>query len=192
VVRSGFGRTAVTALAVGCLAAGCLLTGCSGTDDPPSPTRPPGPAGPPLSGRLLVQTKDDNVWALHASGGAITATLTATATGAAALSPDGKTLAYVASTGLVLKDLATGAVRSLRSGTSDTVTTGFGDCLAWSPDGRRLLFLAAGGLYATTLDGVLTVIDLPRRAAYVPMATGGPGFPYLLPSPDQSGPSTDV
>jgi hypothetical protein len=187
---------------IGCavLAVALALTGCSGPSAQPSPPQPSGPSGPSLSGQLLVQTKDYTVWALHQSGGQITATRTLTAAGPAALSPDGKTLAYVGPSGLVLRDTSSGAEQEPQLALGGTTVTGYGDCLAWSPDGRRLLFLFDGGsLYTATLDGTVTVIDRPKSATYVQSPTGPygippllPGFPGLLPAPVPTGPTYDV
>jgi hypothetical protein len=185
---------------IGCaaLAAALALAGCSGPAEQPPPPQPTGPPGPALSGQLLVQTKDDTVWALHQSGGRITASRTVAAAGPAALSPDGRTLAYVGPSGIVLRDVGTGAEQQPHLAVGGSTVTGYGDCLVWSPDSTRLLFLADGGsLYTTTLDGTVTVIDRPKSATYVPTPAGQYGFPLLPPPllpplPAPTGPTYDV
>jgi hypothetical protein len=182
-----FGRAGLSALALA-----LALAGCSSPDQTPPGEQYFGPPGPPLTGQLLVQTTDHTVWALRQSGGQITASRIVSAAGDAALSPDGKTLAYIGGSGIVFRDLATGAER--QPYVAGQIVGDYGDCLAWSPDSQRLLFLADGGtLYTATLDGVDTVVDQPQRATYVltnplapppllPPFPGLPGFPQSQPT----------
>jgi hypothetical protein len=181
------------------LLAAVVLAGCSGAEADPVRPQPSAPPGPALQGRLLVQTKDYTVWAVSqiAAAGTTTGTGTTTTTtrlagavGAAAVSPDGTTLAYVASSGLVFKDLATGAERQPKLAGSGTRVSGYRDCLHWSPDNHRLLFQADdGGLYVTTPDGRLTVVDRPKHATYTQTLTGR--F-RLVPVPAPSTPTLEV
>jgi len=101
-----------------------------------------------------------------------------------AISPDGRTLAYVAEDpeqpgsdlfGLILLDIATGTSRYVPSGL-DASGAGWIDQLAWSRDGTRLYVpigyegsqLVAVDAAATTLDGAVSLgDDVPEKEPVV-------------------------
>jgi hypothetical protein len=165
---------------VAALTTALSLGACSGSppDPPPPRTSPPGPV---LHGRLIVQTGDSVVWALTSDGGSIRASKLATASRSAALSPDGRTLAYVAGTDLVFKDLASdNEQRQAVSLAGSPVPPDPGLCLNWSPDSSRVLYLdTSGALDIATPSGQVTRIDQPKEAMYAD--TGG--VPLLIPDP---------
>src|SRR2546426_2367526 len=101
-------------------------------------TRQTVPAGPKFSGRLLLLTGDS-------TNGADLVELTTAPTGStynlivltkgvfeAAPSPDRTRLLYTTKDDILLRDLRTGAVKSLVKGENY--------CLAWSPDGNRFSY----------------------------------------------------
>lgn len=160
--RSAVGATAALA------AAAVLLSACESADpDGPSPFEP--------GGRLIVATgpadaRQLELWELDLDGEASSAAHLVTVPqreAAAAVSPDGTTLARVDSDdGIVLHDLDTGTAVPLEIdeealGSSPT------DCLAWSPDGERLAFRTRdGALFAAGPDEELLVLEQPWSLRY--------------------------
>lgn len=115
-----------------------LVSGCAAT--PPAPQEPPPePVLPELGARgLCYVAKVDSSWQLQLVRGGSTIVL---AQGreplmSPAISPDGRTLAYVGyqhgKSGVYLQSLQTGTLRRL------TAEPGINGAPAWSPDGRRL------------------------------------------------------
>src|SRR5215468_7985521 len=121
-----------------------ILSLAACTSPPPLalPTVPSPPPGPVLDGRLIVQTEDFAVWTVSQEGTTVEAKKLAAASGAAALSPNGKTLAYFAGADLVFKDVAGGTERHPRLAPRAATK---GDCLRWSPDSSRVEYLDTGG-----------------------------------------------
>jgi hypothetical protein len=170
------------AFAAAVLAAVFGLAACSGPPPPRSPKPLSPPSGPTLHGRLVLQTRDFIVWAVGENGGKVDASVLAQGSGPAALSPDGRTLAYYTDYTLVFKDIATGAERrpDLRVGGIPVVPGK--DCLRWSPDSTRVLYLDnQGALDVTTPAGQALQVDKPQLGSYTQSGGALPAVP--LPGP---------
>ena len=124
-------------------------------------TRQTSPVGPKFSGRLLLlageTTNGADLLELSAAptGSTYNYSLITSGVFEAAPSPDRTRLLYTTKDGILLRDLRTGAVKSLVKGEHNY-------CLAWSPDGNRFSYKqkspagAAGPgpkLYVSDLDG---------------------------------------
>jgi len=152
-IRTGHWQT--TLLLIIC----ALLAACS---------EPAKQTGPAFSGRLFFLSGDK-------SKGADLAELQTAAAGAAnnyqvitsgvfeaVASPDQTKLLYTTKDGIMLRDFAGGAMKSLIKGDSS--------CLAWAPDGNHFSYKQKSGettkLYASDLEGkTKLVLDYPNDAA---------------------------
>ena len=139
-----------------CLITTIFLVGCSQESKP---------TGPAFTGRLFFLTGDK-------AKGADLAELTAGPTNAApnyqvvtsgileaVASPDQTKLLYTTKDGILLRDFASGAVKSLIKGDSF--------CLAWAPDGNHFSYKQKSGettkLYAADLEGKpKLILDYPN------------------------------
>jgi hypothetical protein len=149
-------------------------SGSDGSDPAPSPSSS-GPPPPSVRGRFIVQTMTEapaptpggwpetvyEVWRFDVgTGGRPRATRLARVDHSnAAVSPDGRWLAYTTATSLVLHNLATGRQRSVPS--KDT-----NECVRWAPDSRRLATALKGGVDLVGLDGRVTTVDRVRTTKY--------------------------
>src|SRR5215470_15725034 len=88
-IRSRQIRSRQISLAIAILS----LAACTSPPPLALPTVPSPPPGPVLHGHLIVQTEDFAVWTVSQEGTTVEAKKLAAASGAAALSPNGKTLA---------------------------------------------------------------------------------------------------
>ncbi len=139
------------ALILGLVFSSLLLTACS---------EQPKPAGPAFTGRLFFLSGDKG-------NGADLSELTAGPAGAAnnyqvvtsgifeaVPSPDQTRLLYTSKDGIMLRDFAGGAVKSLVKGDST--------CLAWAPDGNHFSYKQRAGettkLYASDMEGKAKLI----------------------------------
>jgi hypothetical protein len=156
---------------------------------PPRPGDPvpSAPAGPALTGRILVFDADERqVVQLGGSG----ATTLASDVVAADLSPDGRRLAYATGRGdLRIRNVDGDGERTIAVRRGDDDVHPAPGCLSWSPDGERLAFFAlpGGDLYVTTLAGAATRVDGPKRERYTQTAEG-----FVLPQPDPEGSTVEL
>jgi hypothetical protein len=174
-------------LAALALAALALAACAAGPPAGPGDAVPSPPPGPTVSGRILVFSAEARTVAEVRPGG--TATLVEGAV-AAALSPDGRSLAYATGRGELSVRTVDGDTERLvavRRG-GDTVAVAPG-CLQWSPDGRRLSFFALpyGDLYVSTLDGVATRVEAVKRETY--QETAGQ---FVIPRADPTGSTVEL
>lgn len=141
------------------------------------------PSPPTLQGTVLVQVEAE----IAAVTGDAVSTL-ASDVKRAALSPDGRTLAYSTNTQLILRDMVAGANKPLAIHNGGKKLTSRGTCMAWSPDSRRLAAFAAEdkALYVITPDGAASIVDTPKSAVYV--KTQG----TIIPRPDPNDPGVTV
>ncbi len=160
---------------------GLAVAACSGSDgsDPassPSSSAASEPPPPSVRGRFIVLSStetsapdagawprtDYSVWQFDVGPGAgpkTTRLASPARAGGAAVSPDGKWLAYTKTKSLVLRDLANGRERVIPS--KDT-----NDCVRWSPDSRRVATALNGGLDLVDVDGHVTTVDRSRTNRY--------------------------
>ena len=181
-MTNGSFRVGVASLLVAGVLAG--VTACTGASHSATATA----SGPQFTGRLIVETLDgelDQV-TFGADGTAVDKQIVA-APGtrvsgssalvvAAAVSPDGTTLAYGAGKGLVLRNLKTGADTTLTPPDSTNVS-----CVSWAPDGRHLAVGTADALYLSDRAGHMTSLYTVTSQAYAagPIGSqGAPGYVY--------------
>jgi hypothetical protein len=154
-----------------------VLTACSGNGGHRSASSlpPAHPSGPSVKGRFIAQTVTVKpgptpgawpetvyeVWQFDVGTGAgpKASLLARPLHGTAAVSPDGRWLAYVTTTSLVMRNLADGQRRTVAS-------KGSNQCLSWAPDSRRLVTALGGGVDLVDLSGSVTPVDRYRAAKY--------------------------
>src|SRR5438445_8525651 len=121
------GRYCIGIVIISSVLPGVLFTACS---------RQPLSAGPSFSGRLLLlageNTNGANLLEVSAAGSTYNYSIVTSGVFEAAASPDRTRLLYTTKDGILLRDLRTGAVKSLVKGENY--------CLAWSPDGNRFSY----------------------------------------------------
>ena len=121
------------------------------------------PAGPTFSGRLFFLSGDKGNGAdlaeLTAGGAANNYQVVTSGVFEAVPSPDQTKLLYTSKDGIMLRDFASGAVKSLIKGDST--------CLAWAPDGNHFSYKQKAGettkLYASDTEGkAKLILDYPN------------------------------
>jgi hypothetical protein len=123
---------------------GLVLTACS---------EAPKPAGPKFTGRLLLLSGDAsngaNLSELIANGDKYNVSTVTSGVREAVANPDQSRLLYATKDEILMRDLQTGAVKSLVKGESN--------CLAWAPDGNHFSYKQTSGkatkFYASDLEG---------------------------------------
>src|SRR4051794_23721908 len=130
-------------------------------------TSAPKPTGPTFTGRLFFlsgdRTKGADLAELQAAPAGATNNYQVVTSGIleAATSPDQTKLLYTTKDGIMLRDFASGAVKSLIKGESS--------CLAWAPDGNHFSYKQQTGdttkLFASDTEGnTKLVLDYPNDA----------------------------
>lgn len=186
------GRYCIGIVVISCV----LFTAC---------TRQPAPVGPRFSGRLLLLAGENaNTDLLEVTaaptGSTYNYSIVAKGVFEATASPDRTRLLYTTKDGILLRDLRTGAVKSLVKGENY--------CLAWSPDSNRFSYkhkssadeiapISTAGaprkLYVSDLDGKAkliwedffadTTVKPPGQSSVVDRAAGSSGCAHWI-APD--------
>ncbi|HMG73025.1 MAG TPA: hypothetical protein VK582_05945 [Pyrinomonadaceae bacterium] len=170
------GRYTIGIIIISC----ALITACSRQSEP---------VGPKFSGRLLLLAGENpsgaNLLEVNAAGSTYNYSIVTSGVFEAAASPDRTRLLYTTKDGILLRDLRSGAVKTLVKGENY--------CLAWSPDGNRFSYKqqppanekapgSEGGgpakLYFSDLDGKTKLIWEDLFAD--PGTVNSPGQPSLL------------
>lgn len=134
----------------------CILAAC---------TQEIKPSGPTFSGRLffLAGDKTNGADLSELTAGSPVNNFQVVTSGVieAVASPDQTKLLYTTKDGIMLRDFASGAVKSLSKGESS--------CLAWAPDGNHFSYKQKSGettkLFAADLEGrAKLVLDYPNDA----------------------------
>lgn len=167
--------------AVGVVLAACLLAGITSCTASSRPAAAPAKPAQP-TGRLILETVNGEIdeMTFAADGDASSRQIVAgspigpigstISREAAALSPDGTTLAYGDSRGLVLRNLQTGADTTLTLPDTTTVS-----CVNWAPDGRHLAVGTSDALYLSDQTGHMTSLYTVVTQNYTsaPIGSGG-------------------
>lgn len=161
--------------ACGVLAA-CLLAGLTAC----TTARQPAPSGPQATGSLIVESDEGEIAEITFGANSSASDKQIVAAGqpgpigstlpvpAAALSPDGTTLAYGVSRDLTLLDLHTGTDRTLALPDSTTV-----QCVNWATDGRHLAVGTSDALYLSDPAGHMTSLYTRSSEQYRSISGSG-------------------
>ncbi|HTJ69346.1 MAG TPA: hypothetical protein VL551_17545 [Actinospica sp.] len=179
-MTNGPHRAGVTGLLAACVLA--VATACTAASHPAAAAS----SGPQFTGRLVVESLSGEIGQLtfDAHGKAAYRRILAAPSPqpagsppyvAAALSPDGTTLAYGSGKGLVLRNLETGTDQTLTPPDTTKIA-----CVNWAPDGKHLAVGTADALYLSDAAGHMTSLYTVSSQAYTAGPVGTVGVPSYV------------